>query len=55
MEIAPQGLFRASMRGGADGARRTKSPTESEQALNQYIAEPDEKESSIDDLEKGLR
>lgn len=55
MEIAPQGLFRASMRGGADGARRTKSPTESEQALNPYIAEPDEKESSIDDLEKGLR
>lgn len=56
MELATQGLVRASMLGGADGAPRTKSPTESEQALDPYIAGPGEKESNIDDdLEKGVR
>lgn len=60
MELGPppphHELVRASMRGGVDdGTPRNQSPTESEQALNPYIVDPGEEESSFDDLEKGSR
>ncbi|MCJ1348743.1 hypothetical protein MMC31_006976 [Peltigera leucophlebia] len=55
VELGPQGLVRSSMRGGADGTPRNKSPTESEQALNPDNEEPGEKERSIDDLKKSVR